>query len=262
MAYEPFSESTNKIKRNLLAVSFVGVLYGLGKILPTKDAGPLLGYKIVTDFVPYVITIIVIYLIVSLAIHVADDWLSSSRSLFWENLNDVKRKTRDRLITRFAGHLKDMMPWHDAVYGKDSDVCHQVAHTFAHSASGSGSIDFEVNVRNALRTMRERRKGRNVADPRLKAVDEFEKKELKNLLEGFESSIIAGLLPLQQRESKYLKFKNFRFLFEALLPMIVGMAAIILLWTGQTEPSPELPQEELVETDLEGRTAEDKDSGN
>lgn len=260
MAYEPFSESTNKIKRNLLAVSFVGVLYGLGKILPTEDAGPLLGYKIVPDFVPYAITMAVFYLIVSLMIHLADDWWNTSGGPFFENQRKLKEAKTLGLIDTIAGDLRERMDFFEDVFPPDSDICERVAHSFVHELIGAKKTPDKL-LREVLSQLASAKMS-PIKGALGKIFEEFMKNQMPSLVKGYVAMTELTLETVKIRGATYGKFKKARFWFEALLPMIVGVAAIILLWTGQAESSPELPQEESVETDLESRTAEEEDSGN
>lgn len=260
MAYEPFSESTNKIKRNLLAVSFVGVLYGLDKILPADDAGPLVGYKIVPDFVPYAITMVMLYLIVSLIIHIADDWWNTSGGPFFENQRKLKEAKILDLIDKIAVDLRGRMDFFKDVFPPDSDICEKTAHSFVHELIGAKKTPDKLL--RAASSQLASAKMSPIKGALDKIYEEFMRNQMPSLVQGYVAMTELTLEAVEIRGTTYGKFKKARFWFEALLPMIVSVAAIVLLWNGQAESPSESPQEVSVETDVQSGAAEEEDSGN
>ncbi|MCK5574884.1 MAG: hypothetical protein KAI28_03685 [Sphingomonadales bacterium] len=74
MAYDPFSESTRKTKRNLLAVSFVGLLHEFGYIKIAEKQAFFVSVKAEPNMITWALVAVTAYLLVSAIVHVLDDW--------------------------------------------------------------------------------------------------------------------------------------------------------------------------------------------
>lgn len=102
--YDPLSGTTRRVKRNLLAVSTLALLFDFGVIKLDGKAIGLSGVSFSQQYLPSVFLLVIIYLSVSLWFHWKDDDSNRSYPANWEK---IKKEKSGDFSFRFQSKIND-----------------------------------------------------------------------------------------------------------------------------------------------------------
>ncbi len=231
MAYDPFSESTRKTKRNLLAASFMGILYATDTIELSSEGGGtytyVYGFFVHAGRFDWVLLVVVLYLMVSVSFHVVDDWRNREGGNVIETYSkiiDEKIESENRILNNelymYFNEFSEVSGSHEWL----NNYLERVGEFYKHIA-GSYKIN-SAQIEEELESIAKNTLTDHIDPSYFNGIT----KHIGELMWAHELSYEnSHVFSLNNQIKSYEKFRNTRYLYEATVPLLAGVIASIFL---------------------------------